>query len=110
MASPIEKGSHLPSSTISARSRSTTIGEASCYFFDARSRARVCSILRGTSQPPLPLHELRAAQPLSPDAQPPIPLQPFLPLQACCAARAAQPPLPLQSFFPAQPLLPQPCL
>jgi hypothetical protein len=34
-------------------------------------------------QPPLPLQEFLALQPLSPVLQPPLPLQEFWPLQAC---------------------------
>src|SRR5262249_61091863 len=81
--------------------------EPAARFF---ARAFSCSILSGTSQPPLPLHEFLAAQPLSPPAQPPSPLHVFWPLQVCRAASEAQPPLPWQSFLPPQPLLPQPCL
>jgi len=35
------------------------------------------------AQPPLPLQEFLPLQPLSPDLQPPLPLQEFWPLQAC---------------------------
>src|SRR6202167_3822297 len=35
------------------------------------------------AQPPLPLQEFLALQPLSLDLQPPLPLQEFWPLQAC---------------------------
>src|SRR5262249_31835254 len=73
-------------------------------------RAFSCSILRGTSQPPLPLHAFLPAQPLSPLAQPPSALHVFWPLHECRATSEAHPPLPLQSFLPTQPLLPQPCL
>src|SRR5579862_4126190 len=59
----------------------------------------------GTAQPPLPLQLFLPPQPLSPLLQPPIPLQAFMPLQACFSA-VAQPPLPLQLFLPAQPLSP----
>src|SRR5580704_12289899 len=38
------------------------------------------------AQPPLPLQEFLPAQPLSPALQLPWPLQPFLPLQSCFAA------------------------
>ena len=37
------------------------------------------------AQPPLPLQEFLPLQPLSLDLQPPWPLQAFLPLQACLA-------------------------
>src|SRR6266480_2803935 len=60
----------------------------------------------GTAQPPLPLQLFLPAQPLSPLLQPPMPLQAFLPLHSCLSAARAQPPLPLQLFFPAQPLSP----
>jgi hypothetical protein len=35
------------------------------------------------AQPPLPLQEFLPLQPLSPEPQPPLPLQEFKPLQAC---------------------------
>src|SRR5258707_5283495 len=35
------------------------------------------------AQPPLPLQEFLPLQPLSPSLQPPLPLQEFWPLQAC---------------------------
>src|SRR5258708_3089485 len=38
---------------------------------------------RSVAQPPLPLQEFLPLQPLSLDLQPPLPLQEFLPLQAC---------------------------
>src|SRR5882672_11418864 len=59
----------------------------------------------GTAQPPLPLQEFLPPQPLSPLLQPPMPLQAFMPLHACFSA-VAQPPLPLQLFLPPQPLSP----
>src|SRR5271167_2854592 len=43
------------------------------------------SFFTGTAQPPLPLQEFLPAQPLSPDLQPPLPLQEFWPLQSCLA-------------------------
>src|SRR3954466_222544 len=36
-----------------------------------------------TAQPPLPLQEFLPLQPLSPVLQPPLPLQEFLPAQSC---------------------------
>src|SRR6202035_1083333 len=39
----------------------------------------------GTAQPPLPLQEFLPAQPLSPVLQPPCPLHSFMPLQSCLA-------------------------
>src|SRR5262249_2701431 len=39
--------------------------------------------LPSVRQPPLPLQEFLALQPLSPVLQPPLPLQEFWPLQAC---------------------------
>ena len=47
--------------------------------------------LTGTAQPPLPLQLFLPAHPLSPDLQPPRPLQSFWPLQACLASSEAQP-------------------
>ena len=41
------------------------------------------SCRRLLAQPPLPLQEFLPAQPLSPELQPPWPLQSFLPLQSC---------------------------
>ena len=41
------------------------------------------------AQPPLPLQEFLPLQPLSPVLQPPWPLQSFLPLQACLLLSAA---------------------
>src|SRR5579863_2589731 len=40
-------------------------------------------LLPSVAQPPLPLQEFLALQPLSLDLQPPLPLQEFWPLQAC---------------------------
>src|SRR6516162_7683529 len=40
-------------------------------------------LLPSVAQPPLPLQEFLPLQPLSPDLQPPLPLQEFWPLQAC---------------------------
>ena len=40
------------------------------------------------AQPPLPLQEFLPLQPLSPLLQPPLPLQEFLPLQACFSTSA----------------------
>src|SRR5215471_17380912 len=40
-------------------------------------------LLPSVAQPPLPLHEFLALQPLSPVLQPPLPLQEFWPWQAC---------------------------
>src|SRR5262249_34853988 len=40
------------------------------------------------AQPPLPLQEFLPLQPWSPDLQPPLPLHEFLPLQACLSASA----------------------
>src|SRR6185436_4072870 len=60
----------------------------------------------GTAQPPLPLQEFLPAHPLSPVLQPPSPFHPFWPPQPCLASAEAQPPLPLQVFLPAQPLSP----
>lgn len=62
------------------------------------------SALTGEAQPPLPLQEFLAAQPLSLVLQPPCALQSFLPLQSCLAV--AQLPLPLHSFLPAAHLSP----
>src|SRR5262245_48585493 len=62
----------------------------------------MCSDLTGTAQPPLPLQLFLPAQPWSPDLQPPRPLQLFLPATSFFAAADAHPPLPLQSFLPAQ--------
>src|SRR3954466_5547352 len=39
-----------------------------------------------TAQPPLPLQEFLPLQPLSPVLQPPLPLQEFLPAQSCLSA------------------------
>src|SRR6187401_2231846 len=61
--------------------------------------------MTGTAQPPWPLQEFLPAQPLSPVEQPPMPLQAFMPLQLCLST-VAQPPLPLQEFLPAQPWSP----
>jgi hypothetical protein len=41
------------------------------------------------AQPPLPLQEFMPAHPLSLDLQPPMPLHAFMPLQACFSAIAA---------------------
>src|SRR5262245_52084790 len=60
----------------------------------------------GTAQPPEPLQEFLPAQPLSPPLQPPWPLHAFFLSHSCLASAAAQPPLPLQSFLPAQPEAP----
>src|SRR5690242_5805200 len=60
----------------------------------------------GTAQPPLPLQEFLPAQPESPVLQPPWPLQEFMPLQECFMSAEAHPPLPLQEFLPAQPASP----
>src|SRR5262245_41467922 len=62
--------------------------------------------LTGTAQPPLPLQEFLPAQPASPLLQPPWPLHEFMPLQECFMSAEAQPPLPLQEFLPAQPASP----
>src|SRR5947209_15945829 len=51
-----------------------------------QSRDRVvayCFLLPSVAQPPLPLQEFLPLQPLSPALQPPLPLQEFWPLQAC---------------------------
>src|ERR1700716_482886 len=40
-------------------------------------------LLPSVAQPPLPLQEFLPLQPLSLDLQPPLPLQEFWPLQAC---------------------------
>ena len=40
-------------------------------------------LLPSVAQPPLPLQEFLPLQPLSLDLQPPVPLQEFWPLQAC---------------------------
>jgi hypothetical protein len=40
-------------------------------------------LLPSVAQPPLPLQEFLPLQPLSPLLQPPLPLQEFWPLQAC---------------------------
>jgi hypothetical protein len=42
------------------------------------------------AQPPLPLQEFLPLQPLSPVLQPPLPLQEFCPLQACLSFFACQ--------------------
>src|SRR5262245_29951241 len=76
----------------------TKLGYERTYFLGS-------SCFTGTAQPPLPLQEFLPAQPASPDLQPPWPLHSFLPLQSCLAA-VAQPPLPLQEFLPAQPASP----
>src|SRR4051812_12275288 len=63
----------------------------------ARGRARATEVLspgRGgdyflepsVAQPPLPLQEFLPLQPLSPVLQPPLPLQEFLPAQSCLSA------------------------
>src|SRR5262249_43551156 len=64
------------------------------------------AFLTGTAQPPLPLQEFLPAQPASPVLQPPWPLHEFMPLQECFMSAEAQPPLPLQEFLPAQPASP----
>src|SRR6187401_705228 len=61
--------------------------------------------MTGTAQPPWPLQEFLPAQPLSPVEQPPMPLQALAPLQLCFST-VAQPPLALQEFLPAQPWSP----
>jgi hypothetical protein len=43
------------------------------------------------AQPPLPLQEFLPAQPLSPAPQPPLPLQEFWPLQPCLSLEALDP-------------------
>src|SRR5947209_19293082 len=51
-----------------------------------QSRDRVvayCFLLPSVAQPPLPLQEFLPLQPLSPVLQPPLPLQEFLPAQSC---------------------------
>ncbi len=42
------------------------------------------------AQPPFPLQEFLPLQPLSPVLQPPLPLQEFWPLQACFSLAACQ--------------------
>src|SRR5438445_13708437 len=64
--------------------------------------AFMCASLIGTAQPPLPLQEFLPAQPLSPLEQPPMPLHSFLVAHECLAT-VAQPPLPLQAFLPSAP-------
>src|SRR5690349_2748941 len=60
--------------------------------------------LSAVAQPPLPLQLFLPAQPASPVLQPPWPLQLFMPLQACLSPVVAVllapvPPVPLSSFF-----------
>src|SRR2546421_12922050 len=75
----------------------------------ARGRARATEVLspgRGgdyflepsVAQPPLPLQEFLPLQPLSPVLQPPLPLQEFSPLQACFSLTA------LEAFLVVLPL------
>lgn len=54
-----------------------------------RLRASYIFFLESVAQPPLPLQVFLPEQPLSPEAQPPFPLQEFLPLQACFSILAA---------------------
>src|SRR5262245_41460708 len=70
----------------------------------------MCVASTGTAQPPLPLQLFLPAQPLSPALQLPLPLHWLLLLPSTVAAglidSAAQPPLPLQVFLPLQPASP----
>src|ERR1700730_5844630 len=53
-----------------------------CYF--------ACGLLPSVAQPPLPLQEFLPLQLLSPVLQPPCPLQSFLPLQECLPFSASR--------------------
>src|SRR5689334_17718217 len=61
--------------------------------------------LTGTAQPPLPLQLFLPAHFWSPVLQPPWPLHAFL-VAHSCFSDVAQPPLPLQLFLPEQPASP----